>query len=51
MVIKNLIPNKVSFIPYKLGYLMIENIWRISYPFELYIIDTKGYEIQANIGK
>ena len=28
MVIKNLIPNKVSLIPYKLGYLMIENIWR-----------------------
>ena len=26
MVIKNLIPNKVSLIPYELGYLMIENI-------------------------
>ena len=53
MVIKNLIPNKVSFIPYKLGYLMIENNSPTvkSYPFELYIIDTKGYEIQANIGK
>ena len=24
MVIKNLIPNKVSLIPYELGYLMIE---------------------------
>ena len=30
MVIKNLIPNKVSLIPYELGYLMIENIWRIT---------------------
>ena len=30
MVIKNLIPNKVSFIPYKLGYLITKNIRRIT---------------------